>query len=109
MSPLLYFKCLADDTRLKSLLLLVAHQELCVCDLQQALDLSQPKVSRHLAELKKCGLVSDERRGRWVYYRVHPQLPSWVTELLQHTYLHQGDYLASCRQRLLANTACCDG
>lgn len=100
MSPLLFFKCLADDTRLKSLLLIVEHQELCVCDLQQALQLSQPKVSRHLAELKKCDLLMDERRGRWVYYRLHSQLPSWASDVLQQTQRHHGDYLQDCRQRI---------
>ncbi len=77
MPPTQFFKCLAEDTRLKILLLLKSHPELCVCDITLALETSQPKVSRHLAELKKYGLVSDERRGKWIYYRLSADLPSW--------------------------------
>lgn len=108
MSPLLFFKCLADDTRLKSLLLIVEHQELCVCDLQQALQLSQPKVSRHLAELRKCDLLMDERRGRWVYYKLHPELPQWALDVLQQTQAYHGDYLQHCRQQLGAHASTCE-
>lgn len=108
MSPLVFFKCLADDTRLKSLLLILEHQELCVCDLQQALELSQPKVSRHLSELRKCDLLMDERRGRWVYYRLHPQLPAWATGILQQTAAHHQDYLHDCQQRLVKPSPLCE-
>ena len=107
MSPLIFFKCLAEDTRLKSLLLIFEHQELCVCDLQRALQLSQPKVSRHLAELRKGALLVDERRGRWVYYRLHPELPPWARGILQQTQVHHTEYLATCRQRLAAETLFC--
>ena len=108
MSPLVFFKCLADETRLKSLLLIVEHQELCVCDLQKALQLSQPKVSRHLAELRKCDLLMDERRGRWVYYRLHPDLPLWALTILQQTHAQHGDYLQACRQGLGAPSSSCE-
>ena len=107
MSPLVFFKCLADDTRLKSLLLILERQELCVCDLQQALGLSQPKVSRHLAELRKSELLMDERRGRWVYYRLHPALPAWASQILAQTAAHHQDYLASCRLRLAGESSAC--
>lgn len=79
---LTFYKSLAEETRLKSLLLISQHRELCVCDLMTALSLSQPKVSRHLAELRKNGLVIDERRGKWVYYQINPQLPNWMREVL---------------------------
>ncbi len=103
-SPLVFFKCLAEDTRLKSLLLICQKQELCVCDLQVALELSQPKVSRHLAELRKCELLVDERRGKWVYYRLNPALPDWALETLQRTASQNADYLSDCVQRL--STSC---
>ncbi|WP_372622237.1 ArsR/SmtB family transcription factor, partial [Alteromonas stellipolaris] len=61
LSPLSLFKCLAEETRLKTLLMLCVKDELCVCDLTEALNLSQPKISRHLADLRKCELVADER------------------------------------------------
>lgn len=67
IDPVTFFKCLSDATRLKCLLLLQLRKELCVCDLMSALQQSQPKVSRHLADLRACSLVLDERRGKWVY------------------------------------------
>lgn len=96
LSPLTFFKCLSEETRLKTLLLISQKQKLCVCDLQNALDLSQPKVSRHLAELRKCELLIDERIGKWVYYQLHPSLPSWAITTLNATALENQDFLASC-------------
>lgn len=108
MSPLIFFKCLADDTRLKSMLLINQHQELCVCDLQQALQLSQPKVSRHLAELRKCALLIDERRGKWVYYRLHPNLPAWVAESLAQVAQQHAHYLNECQHQLANDPSRCE-
>lgn len=85
MNPLILYKALAEETRLKSLLLMQSQGELCVCDLMQALGLSQPKVSRHLAELRKNSIVLDERRGKWVHYRINPDLPQWVKDILALT------------------------
>jgi DNA-binding transcriptional ArsR family regulator len=83
ITPTALFKCLADDTRSKITLLIVAQGELCVCELTAALDLSQPKISRHLALLRSAGLLMDRRQGQWVYYRLHSALPTWVTALLK--------------------------
>jgi DNA-binding transcriptional ArsR family regulator len=83
MTPTAVFKCLADDTRSKITLLIVAQGELCVCELTAALDLSQPKISRHLALLRSAGLLMHRRQGHWVYYRLNPALPTWVTALLK--------------------------
>ena len=83
MTPTALFKCLADDTRTKITLLVVSEGELCVCELTAALDLSQPKISRHLALLRSAGLLMDRRQGQWVYYRLHPELPAWVTAVLK--------------------------
>jgi ArsR family transcriptional regulator len=77
------FKCLSDETRLHCVLLLQQHGELCVCELTNALQLSQPKISRHLAQLRAYGLLQDRRQGLWVYYRIHPNLPQWALALLQ--------------------------
>jgi ArsR family transcriptional regulator len=63
------FKALGDETRLR-IVALLSHGELCVCHLEQALGLSQPKVSRHLATLRAAGIVEDRRAGSWVYYRL---------------------------------------
>jgi len=61
-------KTLADPTRLKILKLVLA-EELCVCELQSLLSISQPAVSQHLAKLKAAGLVRERRAGMWTYYR----------------------------------------
>lgn len=78
MTPVQLFKCLADETRLQLVMLMQAEGELCVCELVAALGESQPKISRHLAQLRNCGLLQDTRRGQWVYYAIHPQLPAWA-------------------------------
>lgn len=71
-----------------------------MCDLMEALQLDQPKTSRHLAELRKCGLLLDERRGKWVYYRLHPKLPDWARKVLQETLAHNGDYTRDALTRI---------
>lgn len=63
------FKALSDETRLR-ILALLSDGELCVCDLMAALELPQSTVSRHLAYLRNAGLVDDERRGVWMFYRI---------------------------------------
>lgn len=76
------FSLLADETRLRLLLLLQRAGELCVCDLVSALETTQPKISRHLALLRRSGVVCDERRGQWVYYRMGDVLEPWARDLL---------------------------
>jgi ArsR family transcriptional regulator len=63
------FKALADRTRLR-LIHLLGDEELCVCDCVEVLKTNQPKISRHLAYLRRAGLVSARRDGRWTYYRL---------------------------------------
>ena len=63
------FKALGDESRLR-IVALLSHGELCVCHLEEALGLSQPRVSRHLATLRAGGVVEDRRDGTWVYYRL---------------------------------------
>ena len=64
------FKALADETRLRILALLLNEEELCVCDIIGALKLPQSTVSRHLAYLRRTGLVNDRRCGLWMYYSI---------------------------------------
>ena len=64
------FKALSDETRLRIMGLLIAGEELCVCDIIAALDLPQSTVSRHLAYLRNSGLLEDRRQGVWMYYRI---------------------------------------
>ncbi len=85
IEPTSLFAALAHETRLRCLLMLCRHEELCVCELTNAIGASQPHMSRHLAQLREVGLVSDRREGLWVYYRLKPGLPGWVGEILQST------------------------
>ena len=85
ISPQTLFKALSDPTRLRCIALLMASDELCVCELTQALALPQPKVSHHLAALRHCGLVSDRRDGLWIHYRINPRLPGWINDILAAT------------------------
>lgn len=100
MSPTEVFKCLADETRARIALLVTLEQELCVCELTSALEEAQPKISRHLALLRGCGLLEDRRNGQWVYYRLHPQLPEWVSGMLQQTLDSNAEWLRQDVQRL---------
>lgn len=83
LTPLELCRLLADDTRLRLTALLAGQAERCVCELTAALQLSQPKISRHLALLRGAGLLQDRRQGQWVYYRLHPQLPAWALHSLE--------------------------
>lgn len=80
-----FFSALANDTRLRCLSLLSRHAELCVCELTHALGLSQPHISRHLAQLRELGIVADRREGLWVYYSINPRLPTWARAVLEET------------------------
>jgi ArsR family transcriptional regulator len=98
LTPETLIKALADETRLRCVMLLVAETELCVCEFGHALEESQPKISRHLAALRKAGLVQDRRAGQWVYYHLHPELPTWSSFVLhaiaqgaQGTLPYEGD------------------
>lgn len=72
IAPLL--KALADPVRLRLLSLIASHEggEACVCDLNDAFELSQPTISHHLKVLHDCGLLERDKRGVWVYYRARP-------------------------------------
>ncbi|MFC3679000.1 metalloregulator ArsR/SmtB family transcription factor [Bacterioplanoides pacificum] len=100
VQPQTLFKCMSDETRLALLLLIEQHGELCVCELTEALQLSQPKVSRHLAQLRECELLQGEKRGQWVHYSLHPQLDDWAKELIAHTLTHNAEFLTDINQRL---------
>ncbi len=82
IAPLL--KALADPVRLRLLSLVASHadQEACVCDLNDAFDLSQPTISHHLTVLHEVGLLDRSKRGVWVYYRVRAESLSALSALL---------------------------
>ena len=82
MKTQLIFDAFADPTRRRILALLAEQGELCVCELTAALDMVQPKISRHLATLKDAGVVIPRRAGTWMHYRLDAEVPAWVTGLL---------------------------
>lgn len=70
-----FFKALADHTRLR-LINLLEDDEVCVCSFVEVLETNQPKISRHLAYLRRAGLVAARREGKWSHYRlVEPEDP----------------------------------
>lgn len=97
---------MSDDTRLKIVLLITQHQQLCVCDLTAALSLSQPKVSRHLAQLRDSQLLIGEREGKWVHYRLNPTLPAWIKTIIEQSLTHNESYLAQCQLPQPVRSAC---
>ena len=66
------FKALADPTRVAIVNCLSAAEEVCVCNLTETFDLSQPTISHHLRILREAGIVESSRRGTWAYYRLVP-------------------------------------
>lgn len=114
MEPIPFYKALADDTRLRCLLLILREEELCVCELTAALGESQPKISRHLAQLRQGGVLQDRRQGQWVFYRIDPALPPWARAVLAATLDANPDFVAAnianlCRMgdRPARARACC--
>ena len=78
----LLFRAFSDRTRLR-ILHLLSPGELCVCDLVEVLDVPQPKVSRHLAYLRRAGLVIARRDGLWSYYSLAPATGAFHGKLLE--------------------------
>ena len=82
IAPLL--KALADPVRLRLMSLVASNPggEACVCDLNDAFDLTQPTISHHLKVLHDAGLVDREKRGVWAYYRIRPQALTSLSALI---------------------------
>lgn len=102
------FKALADVTRLRILGLLLTG-EVCVCDIHESLKIPQPKASRHLAYLRRAGLVDTRRAGLWVHYRLgrlaDPVLAA-VVDAVRHALTHT-DTVRRDAERLQRRTGCC--
>ena len=75
------FKALGDETRLAIVQILVG-KELCVCDIQNAFDMSQPAISHHLKILRQSGVVRDLREGKWIYYSLNPAAINLISAIL---------------------------
>jgi ArsR family transcriptional regulator len=83
----LLFRALADPTRLR-LLNLIADSEICVCYFVEILGISQPKISRHLAYLRRAGIVAARRQGRWMHYRLVVPQDAVASSILKETLKH---------------------
>ncbi|WP_236743987.1 metalloregulator ArsR/SmtB family transcription factor [Marinobacter similis] len=98
--PIAVFKAMADEFRLSALLLIRDQGPLCVCELTEAFDAPQPRVSRHLATLKDAGLLDTERRGQWIYYSLNLQIPPWLVRVLDETASQNGGLIEQALERL---------
>jgi len=102
------FKALADETRLRILGLLLAG-EVCVCDIHESLKIPQPKASRHLAYLRRSGLVDTRREGLWIHYRLattsDPVLAA-LADAVRHALAHV-EAIRKDGDRLRKRTGCC--
>ena len=102
----LFFRALADRTRLR-LINLIGDDEVCVCFLVEIIGVNQPKISRHLAYLRRAGIVAARRDGKWMHYRLQiPPNPYAATVLREvRTWLANDKSINADRQRLVK--VCC--
>lgn len=102
------FKALADATRLRILGLLLTG-EVCVCDIHESLKIPQPKASRHLAYLRRSGLVETRREGLWIHYRLGTladPVKAAIVDAVRHALTHV-DSVHRDAERLQKRTGCC--
>ena len=99
-------KTLADRTRLR-LLNLMGDHEMCVCFLVEGLQTSQPKISRHLAYLRRSGLVSARREGLWMHYRINRPKDATLAGVLDAVLASAARDPEMKRDLSRLNAACC--
>jgi ArsR family transcriptional regulator len=101
-----FFQALGDNTRLR-LLNLMGDQEICVCYFVEILAQGQPKISRHLAYLRRAGIVEARRDGKWMHYRIVMPPNIGATQVLRQTlaWLNEDRGMQADKARLLK--ACC--
>lgn len=105
------FKALAEESRLRILALLI-NQELCVCEIESTLNMTQSNVSRHLNMLKKCGVVNSRKDAQWAYYSISPKFKQKHSALWQYlskhlpelsTYQADQDACIKCKEKKLCS------
>ncbi len=97
------FKALSDETKLRILKILQERDELCVCEIMQALDISQSRASRNLGILKDAGFVVDRRDGLWIHYSINKKKINeyhGVLNGLLENWLNDQDIIQEDRKRL---------
>jgi ArsR family transcriptional regulator len=102
----LLFRVLADSTRLR-LLNLIADKEICVCYFVEILRMSQPKISRHLAYLRRAGIVAARRQGRWMHYRLLAPGNAVASAILKETLAHLRQMPEMQGDLAKLETSCC--
>jgi ArsR family transcriptional regulator len=102
----LLFRALADRTRLR-LLNLMAAGEVCVCFFVEVLGESQPKISRHLAYLRRAGVVSARREGKWMHYRIRTPTDAHAARVLAEVLTWLGEDRAMQKDRARMQSICC--
>src|ERR1700688_126228 len=103
----LLFRALADRTRLR-LLNLIANKEICVCYFVDILRISQPKISRHLAYLRRTGIVAARRQGRWMHYRLLAPRDAVASAILKETLAHLRQMPEMSGDLAKLETSCCN-
>lgn len=81
------FKAFSDPTRLK-ILKLLSHRKMCVCELNLAIDTSQPTISHHLNILENAELIRSDRQGKWIFYSISDDVVSYLLKGLKNSTLH---------------------
>ena len=102
----LLFKALADRTRLR-LLNLMGANEVCVCFFVEVLGTNQPKISRHLAYLRRAGVVAARREGKWMHYRVVAPEDPHAASVFRETLLWLSEDREMQRDRARLERVCC--
>ena len=111
LSTAVFLKSLSEPTRLSIAALLMQEGELCVCELIEALGEGQSKISRHLAQLRNSGVLSDRRQGQWVFYTLNTELPNWAKQIIQSASEAENARISKFRERLCEmnnRPGCCD-
>ena len=100
------FRALADRTRLR-LIHLMGDSEVCVCFLVEALKISQPKISRHLAYLRRAGIVAVRREGKWMHYRLIAPKDKNAARMLEQVRASLAGNIEMQRDRARLTGLCC--
>jgi len=78
-----FFKCFSDPIRLKIIKVIIDRKSVCVCEFAELLNITQPKISRHLAILRNIKILLDKREGQWIYYSLNSDIPDWAKHILE--------------------------
>ena len=102
----LFFRALADRTRLR-LLNLMRNEEVCVCFFVEVLNTNQPKISRHLAYLRRAGIVGARREGPWMHYKIAEPADAGAAQVLRDVMTWLGNDLEMQKDRDRLVKVCC--